>query len=177
MSSFALPSRYPNFSISSSTRPAARVIVSSETTPAGDELLQADQPPVRGGSAALPPAARTTRWPALRASAPAADCGSRNKRSPHATGSGPGISMSSPLLMKSVACVAPQSDVTKPSKPILLFQDPEQCIRVAARVPAIDPVVRAHDRGDARLHRCGEWRGVDLVQGLGSTQTSVPLVS
>ena len=52
--------------------------------------------------------------------------------------------------MKSTACTAPQSDVTKPLKPNLVAQDLRQRVLVAARKRAVQPVVRAHDRATRR---------------------------
>ena len=78
----------------------------------------------------------------------------------------PGISMSSPALMKLTACTAPQSEVTNPLKPSLIAQNLRQRGLVAAGVGAIDAVVGAHDRRNVGFDRGIERRDVDLVQRL-----------
>ncbi len=51
-------------------------------------------------------------------------------------------------------------------KPDLIPQDCRQRLLVPARERPVQPVVRAHDRRHARLHRCVERRHIHLVQRL-----------
>ncbi len=68
--------------------------------------------------------------------------------------------------MKLTACIAPQSDVTKPLKPISSRRILVRRRFVAAGKGAVEAVVGAHDRRDVGLDRGIERRYIDLVQRL-----------
>ena len=106
------------------------------------------------------------RWAAAEAGR-VANQRTTGSRSPRLGSGSPGISISRPALMKSTAWTAPQSEVTKPLKPISIAKDLGERVLVAAGEGAVEAVVGAHDRGHVGATDGGvKGRHVDLVERL-----------